>query len=162
MFRMHGASNAQGTQNKIHWKQAGMIAKHHEGRWTKLVTSWNPATSTKQKGYRKRGSKRWEDDINTSPASSQNQRKQRRHERRDLAHGRRWLGMGVHGQRLRKQQNQTTNTANDPHQLDNSSRRNNTRPTDTHTTDVHNQDGENDDKKEDEDELLILSQLIDS
>ena len=28
-----------------------MIAKHHEGRWTKIVSNWNPAVSTKQKGY---------------------------------------------------------------------------------------------------------------
>ena len=35
-------------------------------RWTTLVSNWNPATSTKQKGYRKQGrpAKRWEDDLN--------------------------------------------------------------------------------------------------
>ena len=43
-----------------------MIAKHHEDRWTKLVATWNPAISTKQKGYRKQGrlAKRWEHDLN--------------------------------------------------------------------------------------------------
>ena len=44
-----------------------MIAKHHEDRWTKLDSHWNPLISTKQKGYRKqrRLAKRWEDDLNT-------------------------------------------------------------------------------------------------
>ena len=32
-----------------------MIVKHNEGRWTKLISDWNPAISTKQKEYRKRG-----------------------------------------------------------------------------------------------------------
>ena len=43
-----------------------MIAKRHEGRWTKLVSDWSPAISTKQEGYRKqvRLANRWEDDIN--------------------------------------------------------------------------------------------------
>ena len=44
-----------------------MIAKHHEDRWTKVVSNCNPAISTKQQGYRKQGrpAKRWEDDLNT-------------------------------------------------------------------------------------------------
>ena len=43
-----------------------MIAKRHEDRWTKLVSNWNPAISTEQKGYHKQGrpAKRWEDDFN--------------------------------------------------------------------------------------------------
>ena len=28
-----------------------MIAKHHEGRWTKLISNWSPAISTRQEGY---------------------------------------------------------------------------------------------------------------
>ena len=36
-------------QRQIYWRQARMIAKHHEDRWTKLVSYWNPAISTKQK-----------------------------------------------------------------------------------------------------------------
>ena len=45
-----------------------MIAKHNEGRWTKLISNWNPATSTKQKGYGKQGrlAKTWEEDINSN------------------------------------------------------------------------------------------------
>ena len=41
-----------------------MIARHHEDRWTKLVTNWNPEVSTKQEGYRQQGrpAKMWEDD----------------------------------------------------------------------------------------------------
>ena len=52
-------------QSQIHWWQARMIAKHHEDRWTKLASNWNPAISTKQKGYGKQGrpAKRWEDDL---------------------------------------------------------------------------------------------------
>ena len=44
-----------------------MIAKHHEDRWTKLVSNWNPAISTKKEGDRKQGrpTKRWEDDLNS-------------------------------------------------------------------------------------------------
>ena len=43
-----------------------MIAKQYEDR-TKIVSNWNPAISTKQKGYRKQGRppKRLEDDLNT-------------------------------------------------------------------------------------------------
>ena len=43
-----------------------MIAKHHEDSRTKLVSSWNPAKSTMQKGYWKQGrpAKIWEDDLN--------------------------------------------------------------------------------------------------
>ena len=53
-------------QGPIYWRQARMIAKHHEDCWTKLVSNWNPAISTKQQWYRKQGrpAKRWEDDLN--------------------------------------------------------------------------------------------------
>ena len=36
------------TQSRIYGKQARMIAKLHEDRWTKLISKWNPAISTKQ------------------------------------------------------------------------------------------------------------------
>ena len=48
-------------QSRIFWRRARMIPKHHEDRWTSLVSNWNPAVSTKQQG---RLTKRWEDDIN--------------------------------------------------------------------------------------------------
>ena len=52
-------------QSRIFWKQARMIAKHHEDCCTKLDSHWNPAISTKQTGYRKQGrtAQRWEDDV---------------------------------------------------------------------------------------------------
>ena len=52
-------------QSQIYWRQARMIAKHHEDHWTKLVSNWNPAVSTKQKRVQqRRKAKRWEDDLN--------------------------------------------------------------------------------------------------
>ena len=43
-----------------------MIAKHHKDRWTKIVSNWNPAISTKHKGYWTQGrAKLREDDLNT-------------------------------------------------------------------------------------------------
>ena len=36
-------------QSLINWRQARIIATHHEDRWTKLVSNWNPAVPTKQK-----------------------------------------------------------------------------------------------------------------
>ena len=66
-----------------------MIARHHEGRWTKLVFNLNPATPTKQKGYRKQektsekiGSRHQR--ILTTKQNHQNQ--QRTHERHHSAH----------------------------------------------------------------------------
>ena len=42
-----------------------MGAKHHEDRWAKLVSNWNPAISTWRKGYQKQGrlATRWQDDL---------------------------------------------------------------------------------------------------
>ena len=42
-------------QRQIYGRQARIIAKHHKDRWTKLVSCWNPARSTKQQGHRKQG-----------------------------------------------------------------------------------------------------------
>ena len=36
-------------KNQIYWRPAMMIAKHGEDHWTKLVSNWNPATSTRNK-----------------------------------------------------------------------------------------------------------------
>ena len=53
-------------QSLTNREPARMIAKQYEDR-TKSVSNWNPAISTKQKGYRKQGRppKRLEDDLNT-------------------------------------------------------------------------------------------------
>ena len=40
-------------QSRNYRKPTRMIAKHHDNRWTKLVTNCNPAISTKQKRYPK-------------------------------------------------------------------------------------------------------------
>ena len=55
-------------ESRMYWNQARTIAKHHEGRWTKLLSNWNPAISTKLKGYQKQGrpAKRWEEHINAN------------------------------------------------------------------------------------------------
>ena len=42
-----------------------MSAKHHDDCWTKLISNWNPAISTKQKGGKKEDQPRdGEDDLN--------------------------------------------------------------------------------------------------
>ena len=53
-------------QSRIHWKLARMIAKHDKDRWTQLISNWNPAISTKPRGYQNQGrpAKRWDDVIN--------------------------------------------------------------------------------------------------
>ena len=76
-----------------------MIANNHEDRWTKLVSNWNPAMSTKQK--RVPGNKevrqkvgRRPQHLHTTRWSQQGQ--QQPHEPHDLAHhGGRQLEMGV-------------------------------------------------------------------
>ena len=75
--------NGRLTSSQIFWKQARMIAQHHEGRWTKIVSNWNPATSTKQKGHRKQGvtSNEKGGPLQHLLATGQNQqRRQRPHE----------------------------------------------------------------------------------
>ena len=44
------------TRQTICWQQ--MEARrgyHHEGRWTRLFSNWNPAISTKERGYQVQG-----------------------------------------------------------------------------------------------------------
>ena len=54
-------------QSSMCWKQERMIAKHHDDRWTKLISTWSPVITTKQKVYRVQGgpAERWEDDVNS-------------------------------------------------------------------------------------------------
>ena len=117
-----------------------MIAKHHEGRWTKLVINWNPGTSTKQKGESEARKTRREmrRRIQRIPATNQNQQRQpRSHERHDLAHhGTRWLQMGLRGkssrvtQPIRPTTSITTTTTTQP----------TTHEHTTFTTKAHDQD----------------------
>ena len=100
-----------------------MIAKHHEDRWTKLVSNRN---------YRKQGrpAKRWEDDLNTYLQPDRTNRgteeQQRLHERHDLAyHSGKQLEMRCFGKRFHEQQAQTTSTT---HQHDYVNPTNNARP----------------------------------
>ena len=51
MESRRGSSDRAGQTGK----QATMIVKHHEGRWTKLFSNCNPAMSPKQKVYWKQG-----------------------------------------------------------------------------------------------------------
>ena len=71
-------------QNQICYWQARMIAKHHEDRWTKLVSNWNPAISTKQKGYldtkQDLAKKNWEYDLSMYFQPDGSNRDQRPHE----------------------------------------------------------------------------------
>ena len=122
--RLHSASNSQGrrldgrkwnhvvdlqTEQDIYWQQAGMIAKHHEGRWTTLISNWNRAMSTKQIGYRKQGrpARRWVDDINSHFQPTRTNR-ENNHFTND------WLTKALHEKRLREQQTETTCTTHDP------------------------------------------------
>ena len=49
----------------------GNRQERFDDRWTKLISNWNPAISTKQTGCLKQGrpAKRWENDINAPPPS---------------------------------------------------------------------------------------------
>ena len=51
----------------LRWKDILETVKTPRRTLDKAYLDWNPAVSTKQKGYRKQGrrAKRWEDDINT-------------------------------------------------------------------------------------------------
>ena len=90
-------------QSQIYWRQAWMIAKHHEDRWNKLVSNWNPAISTKQKKGT-RNKRKTDQEMGRRPpqlrTTRQIQQGQRRsHERHDLAH---------HGSRLKRPARPTT------------------------------------------------------
>ena len=85
----------------------------HEDRETNFISKWNPAVSTKQKGYWKQG-----------------RSATRCEERHDLAyHSGRQLEMGYYGRRFHKQQTQTTD---DSYHHDNDNRANNTRTNNVH------------------------------
>ena len=121
-------------QSKMHWKQARMIAKHHEERWTKLISNWNPAISTKQKGYRKQGrmAKRWEDDINFMNYCNQPKS-------RNKTAGNETPWKAIFVSRPKQPTRPTTRTK--------------------HTTKVHDHDegGVNDDEKDDDETLMTTS-----
>ena len=117
------------------WKQARMIVEHHEGRWTKLISSWNPAISTKQTGHPETG--RTRHDMDDSHTYLQPTRTNR--ENNDLMNDTTWLIPAPDGlkwdsmeKRCRQQQAQATNTAHDPHRHCNTSQRNNNPTTNTH------------------------------
>ena len=139
------------TQSQIYWRQARMIFKHHVDRWTKFVSNWNPAISTKQ----------WEDDLNTN-----SQPDRTNGDNNDLTSDMTWLitaedtskwdamESDFMNSRLRQPARPTTSTNTTT----------TTQPTTheqtTHTTNAHDQ--KEDDTKDDDDTLLILSQRIDS
>ena len=143
-------------QRQIYGRQARIIAKHHKDRWTKLVSNWNRARSTKQEGHRKQG--RQVDDINTYLQTYSSNGEQRHHERHNLAYrNERHFEMGCIGQRHHKQQTQTTSTTHDFYQQDYDHRTSHTR--ENNVRDSHDQ---NEDDTKDDDFSLIFFQLIDS
>ena len=106
-----------------------MIAKHREDRWTTLISNWNPAITTRQKVVSEASNTGQEMGRRHQLIPSTNhssQRRQRSHERHDLARlGTRRLEMGLHEKGLHKQQTQTTNATHDPDRHDNHSQTNN-------------------------------------
>ena len=77
LMTAHGIKSLMLSQHKCILNQAGMMAKHHNDRWTVLTTQWSPVTSTKQTGHRKRRRQttRWEDNINPRYDQKQTQRR---------------------------------------------------------------------------------------
>ena len=90
-----------------------------------LISEWNPATSTKQKGYRKQGTpaKNWEAEINFYSQPTKVHRDNKlSHERHDTTQdGLKWDSL--ESDFLRS--TQTTNTAHDPDRHGNDSQTNN-------------------------------------
>ena len=146
-------------QSRIYWKQARLIAKHHDDRLTKPVSKWNPAVSTKQKWYQKQGrpAKTWDDDLNIYLQPTRSNRDN--HFTSDMT----WLTTAEDGskcdalesdfissrlkQPTRPTTTFTTTTTTQPKTHDQT----------TSTTKAH--DPNEDDTKDDDDTLLILSQL---
>ena len=101
MLAADGITSCIFRQSRIHWKQTRMIAKHHDDRWTKLISNWNPAISTKQKGIgskedRPRDGKTRSTHTYNKPESTDNN---------DLTNDTTWLTtapdeMGLSGMRL--------------------------------------------------------------
>ena len=92
------------NQSKL--KQAIMMAKHHDDRWTRLIAKWSPAISTKQKGT---GTTNGSDQPTNGKTGSMlatqhncsSRRQHRSHTRHDVVHfSTRRLDMGLHGKRL--------------------------------------------------------------
>ena len=116
---IHGWTNSQGRR-LVDCRWNHVVDLHTEQdrvkqAWTKLITNWNPAISTKQKGEaRPTGQeigRRHQFRLTTNQSP---QRRQRSHERHDFAHQcTRWHDTELHGKRLCEQQTQTTNTTHD-------------------------------------------------
>ena len=144
------------------------IAEHHEDRWTKLVSNWNPAMSTKHKGYWKqvRPAERWEDDLNIDSQPDGTNR-----DINEFTSDTTWLTMAENSSkwdavesdfassRLKQPARPTTPTTTTTTTQ---------RTTHDHTADTaktHNQnedDTRDDDEQGEDDTLLVLSQLIGS
>ena len=134
-----------------------MTAKHHEDRRTKLVSNWNLAISTKQKGYRKQGrpAKIWLDELNTYLQPDRTNR-----DNNDFTSDMTWLTTAQDKSKWDATESDfISSTTHDPFHHDYA-----TQPTTheqrTYTTIAHDQN-EDDTKDDDDDTLFILSQLID-
>ena len=125
MVTAHGITSWFLRQSKKCWKQARIIAKHHDDRWTRLISKWSPSISTKQRGYLKQGrpARRWEDDINSylQPTKVHGGNN-------DLTNNTAWLTAAHDGLKLdsmdsyfcgQQTQTQTANKTHDPDRHDN-------------------------------------------
>ena len=164
---------------RCHWQSFSLsgadVAKHHEGRWDKTdlqleSTDFNQAERVSEARKTSQEMRRLHQFTPTTDQIPQ--RRQRRHERHDLAHhGTRWLEMGLHGKRLDSSRLKQpiprpppTQRQPDQHNSDKQctppTTTTTTRPTllgqTMHTTKAHDHDGGG---AEDDDTLLILPQV---
>ena len=115
----------------------GTISKHHSDRWTKHISNWSPAISTKQREYWKQG--RAAKSGNTTSIYTYSQPKSTemttisRTARLGSA-GTRRLEMVLHGKRLCEQQTHTANKTHDPDRHDNDNQTNSSRINNTHVS----------------------------
>ena len=143
-------------QSLIYWRHAKMIGKHQEDRWTKLVSNWNPAISTRQQGNRQRGrpAKRWEDDLNIYSQPDGANR-----DNNDLASDMTWLTTAednAKGDSIHKQPTRPTAT----HHHNNDNPTNNTRPNNRYDQDSRpkkKDDTKDDDEQDVDDTPHLLS-----
>ena len=134
-----------------------MSTKHHDDRWTKLVSNWKPAVSTKQEGY-------WKQSRPAKKRQHLRTTNQNQHTN-DLMSETTWLTTAEDGSKWNATKSDfisgrlkqptrsatpiTTTTTTQPATHDQT----------TNTSKAHDQ---NEDDTEDDDAPLIFSQLIDS
>ena len=109
----HKADDLVAANGNTSWilGQGRIYRKLHEGRWTKFISNWKLAISTKQKVYRKQG-RRHQLTLTTHQCP---QRQHRSHERHDLTHhDTRRLEIALRGKRLYEQDSNNEYDARPP------------------------------------------------